>query len=113
MPKRKKKKKRKKTAKGAGPAPGPCATDFLDAYIAGASDIIGERTPEEAAYDRTVVDELNRGRSIQEALRIAGEKHPQQALQWDDDTLGDIAAFYDYLKTHEEIMRKLGMASGR
>lgn len=54
-----------------------------------------------------VVEELNRGRTIKEALAIAREKHPDEAIKWDDSNIGDIAAHYEYLKEHTHIMRML------
>lgn len=78
----------------------------IKAYLDRAAEIIGDRTPSEIAHDNAVVDALNQGRTINEALVIASEKYPDEAIQWDDGNIGDIAAHYEYLKEHSLIMRK-------
>jgi len=80
---------------------------FLEAYLKRAQEVIGERSPEETAYDNEVIEALNQGRLISEALAIAAAKYPGEALQWDLDTINDIAAHYDYLKEHLAIVKKL------
>ena len=80
---------------------------MLAAYLARSREIIGDRTPAEIAYDDAVVGGLEMGLPIEAALVNAGQKHPGEALSWDADSLGDIAAHYDYLKEHAHIMRKL------
>ena len=80
---------------------------MLKAYLARAKEIIGERTPAEVAYDDAVVAGLEVGLPIEAALANAGQKHPAEALSWDADSIADIAAHYDYLKEHAQIMRKL------
>ncbi len=59
-------------------------------------------------HDDAVVEALNQGHTIKEALSIAGEKHPDEAIQWDESNLADIAAHYDYLKEHAHIIGLLG-----
>ncbi len=76
-------------------------------YLDRAAEIIGDRTFSEIAHDDAVVEALNQGRTIQEALAIAGEKHPGEAIKWDNGNIGDIAAHYEYLKEHTRIMRML------
>jgi hypothetical protein len=76
-------------------------------YLDRAAEIIGDRTSSEIAHDDAVVEALNQGRTIKEALAIAGEKHPDEAIKWDDGNIGDIAAHYEYLKEHTRIMRML------
>jgi len=51
---------------------------------------------------------LNQGYTIKEALAIAGEKYPSEAIKWDNGNIGDIAAHYDYLKEHTRIADKPG-----
>ena len=80
---------------------------MLKQYLERASDIIGERTASEIAYDDAVVESLTMGLPIEAALTKAGQKHPSEALQWDAGNIGDLAARYDYLKEHADIMRKL------
>ena len=76
-------------------------------YLERAAEIIGDRTSSEIAHDDAVVEALNQGRTIKEALAIAGEKHPSEAIKWDNDNIGDIAAHYEYLKEHTRIVRML------
>ena len=76
-------------------------------YLDRAAEIIGDRTSSEIAHDDAVVEELNQGRTIEEALSIAGEKHPGEAIKWDNGNIGDIADHYEYLKEHTRIMRML------
>jgi hypothetical protein len=82
----------------------------LKAYLDRASELIGSRTPSETVYDDAVVEALNQGHTITKALAIAGEKHPDEALQCDESNIAEIAAHYDYLKEHARI---IGMLSKR
>jgi hypothetical protein len=50
---------------------------------------------------------LKLGFPIKKALKLAGEKYPEQALRWDENTIADLKTHYEYLKTHEEIMARL------
>ncbi|MFZ4537668.1 hypothetical protein [Propionivibrio sp.] len=78
----------------------------MKAYIDQAAEIIGDRTSEEIAHDDAVVEALHQGRTIEEALAIAGEKHPEEKIDWDDGNVGDIGAHFEYLKEHSRIMKK-------
>ena len=69
--------------------------------------MLEERTPSEVEYDNKVIQGLRKGLPIKKALKHAGEKYPEQALQWDENTIADLKAHYEYLKTHEEIMARL------
>ena len=82
---------------------------MLKQYLDRAKEIIGERTASEIAHDNAVVDALNSGLPIEAALSLAAKQHPNKALQWDSGNINDIAAHYDYLKQHEQIMKKLQM----
>lgn len=79
----------------------------IKAYLDRAAEIIGDRTSSEIAHDDVVVEALNQGLTIKEALAIAGENHPDEAIKWDDSNIGDIAAHYEYLKEHTNIIRML------
>ena len=84
--------------------------DLIESYLkdtAGFSSMLGERTPGEVAYDNEVVIGLRRGLSIKRALELAGEKYPEDALKWDDETINDIKAHYEYLMNHEDILDRL------
>ena len=85
---------------------------LLKNYLARASEIIGERSPGEIVHDSVVLKELRIGRTIKYALKIAGKKFPEEVLQWDESNIKDIAAHYDYMLKHEEIMKKLRSHSG-
>ncbi|MEK6534761.1 MAG: hypothetical protein AABZ40_03775 [Thermodesulfobacteriota bacterium] len=76
-------------------------------YLDRASEIIGERTKSEIFHDDAVVEALIQGRTIKEALSIAGTKYPNEAIKWDDSNIGDIEAHYDYLKEHANILKSL------
>jgi hypothetical protein len=45
--------------------------------------------------------------SIKNALKLADEKYPAEALQWNEETIQDIKAHYEYLKNHEDIIAKI------
>lgn len=82
--------------------------NMIKAYLAQAEEIIGKRTPAEIAYDDAVVAGLEMGLPIEAALANAAQKHPAEALSWDDTNIGDIASRYDYLKEHAQIIRRIG-----
>jgi hypothetical protein len=81
--------------------------EFIKGYLDRSHEIIGERTPEEVAHDNEVIKQLREGRHIKKALKMAAQKYPAEALHWDEETIGDIAAHYEYLTEHEEITSKL------
>ena len=84
--------------------------ELSDAYLDSAaefSEMLKERTPGEIAYDSEVLAGLRRGISILKALELAKQKYPDEALQWDDDTIVDIKDHYEYLMNHEDILSKL------
>jgi len=80
---------------------------IIKAYLDRAAEIIGDRTSGAIAHDDAVVEALDQGHTIKEALAIAGEKHPDEAIKWDGGNIGDIAAHYEYLKEHSRITRML------
>jgi len=81
--------------------------NIIKAYLARAEEIIGKRTPAEIAHDDDVVAGLEMGLPIEAALANAAQKHSAEALSWDGTNIGDIAAHYDYLKEHAQILRKI------
>jgi len=85
------------------------ATEIIESYnqmTAGFEKELAERTADEVAYDNVIIQELRKGSSIKKALKIAAEKYPEEALQYDDETIGDIKAHYDYLLNHETIKNR-------
>ena len=88
--------------------------ELIKGYPDRSHEIIGERTPEEVAHDNEVIKQLRKGRNIKEALKMAAQKYPAEALHGDEGTIGDIAAHYEYLMEHEEITRRLsGLVASR
>ena len=80
---------------------------ILKAYLHNAAEIVGHRSPSEKAYDDVVVDALRQGKTIKESLAIAGTQFPDEAIQWSDDNIEEIAAHYDYLRNHRDILRMI------
>jgi hypothetical protein len=62
--------------------------------------VLAERTPGEVVFDKEVVGGLRKGLPIRKALKRSAEKHPDQALQWEDDTISDIREHYEWLMEH-------------
>jgi hypothetical protein len=91
--------------------------ELLDAYLDSAAEfsaMLKERTPGEIAYDNEVVAGLRRGLAITKSLELAGEKYPNEALQWDENTIAEIKDHYEYLMNHEDILSKItGLSSKR
>jgi hypothetical protein len=88
--------------------------ELIESYLKATgefSSMLGERTAGEVAYDNEVVIALRRGLSMKRALELAGEKYPDEALKWDDETINDIKAHYEYLMNHEDILAKLDWLS--
>jgi hypothetical protein len=67
--------------------------------------IIGERTQSEIEYDNVVIESLNLGLPIESALKIAGEKYPNEAIRYDSNNVKDISEHYNYIKEHNEIIK--------
>ena len=89
--------------------PGAMGSAAIQAYLQQAQAIIGERSPEEKAYDDEVLAGLKRGLPIMEAIKAASQRFPSEALQVGDAELPDVKSHYDYLAQHQEILRRLGM----
>ena len=80
---------------------------ILKAYLDHAAEMIGQRSPNEKAYDDAVLDALRRGKTIKESLAIAGTQFPDEAIQWSDDNIEEIATHYDYLRNHSDILKMI------
>jgi hypothetical protein len=78
----------------------------MNAYLKRAREIIGERTDGEIAYDNTVIAGLAKGRDIQGAIDAANREHPGEALLPKPDQWEDLAARYDYIRQHHEILKQ-------
>jgi Skp family chaperone for outer membrane proteins len=81
--------------------------DFLKQYLNRANEIIGDRTKEEERYDKEVLRWLRKGKGIQKAINKANQKYPNEALEVVTDNVNDVAAHYDYLLEHDNIIRKI------
>ncbi len=81
--------------------------DFLEQYFDRANEIIGERTKEEERYDKEVLRWLRKGKGIQKAINKANQKYPEEALAVAVENIDDVAAHYDYLLEHDNIIRKI------
>jgi hypothetical protein len=86
--------------------------DLIKGYLDSSHEILGDRVPGEMAYDNEIVKQLGKGRDIKKALKMAARKYPSEALQWNEENIGDIAAHYEYLMEHEEMTRKLSAPAG-
>ena len=90
--------------------------EFLDVYLDSAAEfsaMLKERTPGEIAYDNEVVARLRSGLPITKALGLAGEKYPDEALQWDENSIAEIKDHYEYLMNHEDILSKIAVLSSK
>lgn len=85
--------------------------DFYNQMSAGFEEVLQERTPEEITYDEIVLKELKIGRNIKRALKIANRECPDEALQFDEENINDIASHYDYLLNHELIKSRIKQIS--
>ena len=81
--------------------------DILNQYLQRSQEIIGDRTREEVRYDKEVLRWLRKGKKIQKAIERANKKYPKEALEVNDRTIYDVAAHYEYLFEHENIMKKM------
>ncbi len=81
----------------------------INAYLARASEIIGDRSKAEAAYDDAVVDHLGGGMDIKQAIRAANREYPNEALRPGTGDWTDVAARYEYLMQHKAILKRLGI----
>ncbi len=85
--------------------------DLYNQISSGFEESLKDRTPDEIAYDDAVINELKKGRNINKALKMANNKYPNEALQYDKDNINDIASHYDYLLNHESIKNKIRQKS--
>ena len=81
--------------------------DLFNQYLQRSQEIIGDRTREEMRYDKEVLRWLRKGKKIQKAIERANKKYPKEALEVNEKTINDVAAHYDYLLEHENIMKKM------
>ena len=82
---------------------------MMNAYLKRAREIIGSRTPAEIEYDNKVIAYLAGGTDIQGAVAAANRKHPDEALKPKPNHWPDLTARYDYLRQHNENLKKAGI----
>ena len=58
-------------------------------------------------YDKEVLRWLRKGKKIQKAIERANKKYPKEALEVNRRTINDVAAHYEYLLEHENILKKM------
>ena len=73
----------------------------ITAYVERPREIIGERTPVEIEYDNAVIACLSKGMDIRRAI------DPDEALKPEPDHWTFLAERYDYIRQHNEILKKL------
>jgi len=81
----------------------------INAYLERAREIIGNRSPEEIAYDDAVVANLGTGMDIEKSIANANLKYPGEALKPKAEHLADLAARYEYIAEHKKIIKRLGI----
>ena len=81
--------------------------NLLKAYLERADEIIGNRTSTEIAHDDAVIEALNQGKVLKEALAIAGTKFPDEAIKYDESNLNDLESHYDYIREHSKILKMI------
>jgi hypothetical protein len=67
------------------------------------------RSSAEVKYDDAVLTCLQAGKSIDESIKAANAKYPDEALQLNVNNLNDIKAHYEYLLNHLNIKDKFAM----
>ena len=80
---------------------------IIDQYLRNSQEIIGDRTQAEEQYDDEVIKWLRKGMNIRRAVKKANKKYPDEALKVNKTNAGDVAAHYEYLKEHLELMQRL------
>jgi Mg2+ and Co2+ transporter CorA len=81
--------------------------DIIEQYLLRSQEIIGDRTREEKRYDKEVIRWLRKGKNIRQAITKANKKYPKEALQVDESNINDVAAHYEYILEHEDIIQKI------
>lgn len=81
--------------------------DIIEQYLLRSEEIIGNRTQEEKRYDKEVIRWLRKGKNIRKAITKANKKYPKEALQVDESNINDVAAHYEYILEHEDIIQKI------
>ena len=86
---------------------------LIDQYLRRSQEIIGSRTESEERYDNEVIKWLKEGMTIGKAINRANERYPDEALKLDKTNVDDVAAHYEYLMQHIEILQKVSKVGRR
>lgn len=86
---------------------GELAMSLIDQYLRRSQEIIGSRTRSEEQYDNVVITWLKKGLNIKRAIKKANKRYPDEALKVDQTNVDDVAAHYEYLMEHMEIMKRI------
>lgn len=79
----------------------------LKTYFKNAAAVIGKRTPGQIAYDNELVRWLKITKDFRAALAKANQRFPSEALNPKAGQWVDLEARYEYIRNHEEIVRRL------
>ena len=82
----------------------------INAYLARARQIIGERSQAEIDYDNAVVAHLNSGADIKNAIAAANRMYPNESLAPGPGDWPDVEARYQYIREHKRILNGLGIS---
>jgi hypothetical protein len=80
---------------------------LIDQYLRRSQEIIGNRTESEEQYDNEVIKWLKKGLTTRKAIDRANERYPDEALTLDETTVENVAAHYEYLLQHMEILQEI------
>ncbi len=69
-------------------------------------DELTERSPAEVAYDDVLLASLRDNLSIEDSIKAANTQYPNEALQYNSDSIDDIEAHYTFLLKHIELKSK-------
>ena len=86
---------------------------LIDQYLLRSQEIIGSRAESEERYDNEVIKWLKKGMTIRKAINRANVRYPDEALKLDETNVEDVAAHYEYLMQHIEILQKLSKVGRR
>lgn len=86
------------------------ANAVVQADLTRAAKVIGDRGSSEVPCDDAVVEAMNRGLSVREALSIAAKACPDEAIAIDDSTYGDVSLHYEYPRQHSQTLAALRAA---
>ncbi len=81
--------------------------EFYHQFSSEFEEELKQRTSDEVAYDNAVIKEPKKGETMKNALDIAAQSYPDEALQYTDENIDDIQAHYEFLLNHELIKSKI------